>query len=294
VKKRVLSRASDDPVLLCNLLVARLGVTFEAAIDLVDRGSVYIGSERVTAPRRKLAVGEKLTVHLSPAKLVPSPIVVVYRNQELAIADKPAGLPSQGERGQSAYCLDEMARHALGFEARLMHRLDKEASGLVLIALKESAYAPLQKAMTEHEIDRRYIAIVDGDLRGDGAIGQRIGRHPRDQRLRASFPEDSPTGDAARTRYRVLAHGSLDGRDVTAVELRLETGRTHQIRVHLSSIHHAIVGDTAYGGPPFERMCLHAYAIELQNPRDGSTVRASAHLPDSFARLVPGLTSPFT
>jgi 23S rRNA pseudouridine1911/1915/1917 synthase len=81
---------------------------------------------------------------------------------------------------------------------------------------------------------------------------------------------------------------------VTAVELWLETGRTHQIRVHLWSIEHTIVGDAAYGGPPFERMCLHAYALELRHPRDGRPIRVSAPVPDPFARLVPGLTSPFT
>ena len=294
MKKRVFRRASDDPALLCDLLVARLSLTFEAALDLVDRGGVYVDSERVTAARRKIAVGEKLTVHVTPATLVAPPIVVVYRDDDLAIVDKPTGLPSQAETGQRAYCLDAMATRDLGPEARLMHRLDKEASGLVLVAVQRSAYAPLQQAMIAHQIDRRYLAIVDGELRGEGTIRKRIGRHPRDQRLRAPFPEDSPAGETACTHYRTLAHGAFDGREVTAVELRLETGRTHQIRVHLWSIEHAIVGDASYGGPAFERMCLHAYALELPHPRDGSPIRAGAHIPDSFARLAPGLTRPFT
>jgi 23S rRNA pseudouridine1911/1915/1917 synthase len=294
MKKRVFRRASNDPALVVDLLVARLGLTFDAAIDLVDRGGVYIGSERVTAPRRKVAVGERLTVHLTAAAVVAPPIVVVYRDADLAVVDKPAGLPSQAEKGQSAHCLDAMAKRDLGAAARLMHRLDKEASGLVLVALSKSAYAPLQQSMTEHAIDRRYLAVVDGDLRGEGTIKKRIGRHPRDQRLRAPLPEDSPAGEVACTRYSALAHSARDGCPVTAIELRLETGRTHQIRVHLWSIEHSIVGDTAYGGPPFERMCLHAYALELPHPRDGRPIRVSAHVPASFARLVPGLTRPFT
>ena len=294
MKKRVLRRASDDPALLCELVAARLDLSFEAALDLVDRGSVYVDDVRVTASRHRVDVGEKVTVHLPAATTAAPPIVVVYRDEDLAIVDKPAGLPSQAEVRQRAYCLDAMATRDLGPDARLMHRLDKEASGLVLVALQPTAYAPLQKAMTEHEIDRRYIAIVDGELRGEGTIRKRIGRHSRDQRLRAPFPEDSPTGEAACTRYRVLARGVLDGRDVTAVELRLETGRTHQIRAHLWSIAHAIVGDDAYGGPAFQRMCLHAYLLELQNPRNGRPIRASAPLPESFTKLVPGLTRPFT
>jgi 23S rRNA pseudouridine1911/1915/1917 synthase len=294
MKKRVLRRASDDPALLCELVAVRLDLSFEAALDLVDRGSVYVDDVRVTASRHRVDVGGKVTVHLPAATPEAPPIVVVYRDEDLAIVDKPAGLPSQAEVRQRAYCLDAMATRDLGPDARLMHRLDKEASGLVLIALQQDAYAPLQKAMTEHEIDRRYVAIVDGELRGEGTIRKRIGRHSRDQRLRAPFPEDSPTGEAACTRYRVLARGVLDGRDVTAVELRLETGRTHQIRAHLWSIAHAIVGDDAYGGPAFQRMCLHAYLLELQNPRNGKPIRASAPLPEAFTKLVPGLTRPFT
>ena len=81
---------------------------------------------------------------------------------------------------------------------------------------------------------------------------------------------------------------------MTAVELQLETGRTHQIRVHLSSLGHPIVGDTAYGGSPFERLCLHAYALELSHPHHRRPLRVSSHVPETFAQLVPRLTRPFT
>ena len=92
----------------------------------------------------------------------------------------------------------------------------------------------------------------------------------------------------------MLGHGALDGGPVTAVDVRIETGRTHQIRVHLASIGHPIVGDETYGGPPFERLCLHAYALELPHPGHGRPIRVAAHLPDELVRLVPGLTRPFT
>ena len=222
------------------------------------------------------------------------PIVVVYRDEDLAIVDKPAGLPTQAETAQRAFSLEAAATRDLGADARLMHRLDKEASGLLLVALRSAAYAPLQRAMAAHAIDRRYVAIAQGPLVGDATIRKRIGRHPRDQRLRAPFPEDATTGEAACTHFRALGHGSLDGMPVTAVELRLETGRTHQIRVHLAALGHPIVGDPSYGGPSFERLCLHAYAMELAQPTSGQRIRASAALPPPFARLVPGLTSPFT
>ena len=135
MKKRVFRRWSHDPALLCDLLVARLGLTSDEALALVDRGGVYVDRERVTTPRRQVGVGDQLTVHLTPPAVAP-PLVVVYRDDDLAVVDKPVGLPSQAEPGQSTFCLDAMALRDLGPEARLMHRLDKEASGLVLIALR--------------------------------------------------------------------------------------------------------------------------------------------------------------
>jgi 23S rRNA pseudouridine1911/1915/1917 synthase len=294
MQKRVLRRAADDPPALGELLVARLRLSSDQAVEVIARGGVYVGSERVTDARRAVAVGEKLTVHLAPANAAPPPMVVAYRDEELAVVDKPAGLPSQAEVGQNADCLDALARRDLGSDARLMHRLDKDASGLVLVALRESSYGPLQHAMAEHRIDRRYVAVVAGELTGDGVIRARIGRHPHDQRLRVALGEHATAGEPAGTRYRALAHALFEGRPVSAVELRLETGRTHQLRVHLSSLAHPIIGDVVYGGPPFARMCLHAYALAFAHPHDGRPLRVAAPLPQAFLQLVPGLTTPST
>jgi 23S rRNA pseudouridine1911/1915/1917 synthase len=293
MKKRIFRRWANDPASLRDFLVARLDVSPADAAALVARGSVYVGRTRARDALCSIAVGGQVTVHLSPAAEAP-PLVVVYRDEDLAIVDKPAGLPSQAEPGQRAFSVEAAATRELGADARLMHRLDKEASGLLLVALRAAAYAPLQRAMREHAIDRRYLAIASGTLDGEGTIRKRIGRHPRDQRLRAPFAEEATAGNAACTHFRVLAHGTSSKAPVTAVELRLETGRTHQIRVHLSSLGHPIVGDTAYAGPPFERLCLHAYALELPHLRSGKPIRASAPMPAPFSGLVPGLTSPFT
>jgi 23S rRNA pseudouridine1911/1915/1917 synthase len=293
MKKRVFRRWANDPASLRDLLVARLDLSPSDAAALVARGNVYVGRARAHDVLGSVAVGDQLTVHLAPAAEAP-PLVVVYRDDDLAIVDKPAGLPSQAEPAQRAFSLEAAVTRELGADARLMHRLDKEASGLLLIALRAAVYAPLQRAMSEHAIDRRYFAIASGRLAGEGTIRKRIGRHPHDQRLRASFAEDATAGEPACTHFRVLAYGTANEAPVSAVELRLETGRTHQIRVHLSSLGHPIVGDTAYAGPPFERLCLHAYALELPHPRSGKPIRANAALPPAFAGLVPGLTTPFT
>lgn len=293
MKKRVFRRWANDPASLRDLLVARLALTPKEAADLVARGSVYVGHHRADDPFAEVHVGQQLTVHSSPPVEAP-PVVIIYRDEDLAIVDKPTGLPSQAEPAQRAFSLEAAATRDLGAEARLMHRLDKEASGLLLVALRKTAYAPLQQAMSAHAIDRRYLAIARGSLVGEGALRMRIGRHPSDQRLRAPFPENATAGEPACTRFATLAHGALDGAPVTAVELRLESGRTHQIRVHLSALGHPIVGDTPYGGSPFERLCLHAYALELRQPSTGRPIRASAPVPAPFVRLVPGLTTPFT
>ncbi|HEX9102822.1 MAG TPA: RluA family pseudouridine synthase [Polyangia bacterium] len=293
MKKQVFRRSANDPAPLDRLLALRLGLPRADAVDLVVRGSVYVGSDRANDAAAEIPVGTKLTVHLTASSPTP-PLVIVYRDDDLAVVDKPAGLPSQPERGQQAFSLDAAVARELGGEARPMHRLDKEVSGLVIVAIRPDARTRLQQTISEHESDRRYLAIVAGDAAGEGTIRKRIGRHPNDPRLRTALPERSTAGKPAMTHYRVLEHGALDDRAVAAVDVRLETGRTHQIRVHLASIAHPIVGDTTYGGPPFERLCLHAYALELPHPRHGRPLRVTAPIPDVFARLVPGLTTPFT
>src|SRR4051812_28165356 len=272
MKKRVFRRWADDPVSLRELLVARLGITKEAADDLVAAGNVRLGDATVDHANVSVEIGDKLTVVLTMPMVAP-PTQIVFRDEDVAVVDKPPGLPSQPEAGQRSYCLAAAVTRDLGGGARIMHRLEKDASGLVAVGLRKSAYAPLQRAMSGYEIERRYLAVVQGSLMGDGFVRQRIGRHPRDQRLRAPFPESSTTGEPAVTRYLVLAHGTLAGEPVTAIEARLETGRTHQIRVHFSAIAHPLVGDTAYGGPTFGRLCLHAYALELPHPRTNRPIR---------------------
>jgi 23S rRNA pseudouridine1911/1915/1917 synthase len=293
MKKRVLTRASGDPESLVDLLTVRLGVDATQAQAWIYAGGVYIGGSRVTV-EATVAVGDRITVYLADPESSAPIATVVHRDKWIAVLDKPAGMPSQAEKSRSSGALDAFAQRALGPTARMLHRLDKDASGLVLFSLDDRALPTLQAALEAGEIDRRYVAVVDGDLRGEGTIRLRIARHPSDRRLRAALPENAPAGEAACSRYRTLAHATWKDRPLTAAELRLETGRTHQLRVHLSARGHAIVGDMAYGGPAYERMCLHAYALELSHPRDGRRLRLSAAIPESFATLVPGLTHPFT
>jgi 23S rRNA pseudouridine1911/1915/1917 synthase len=292
MRKRVYTRWSNDPEQLTQILPPRLEVDEAEVVRLIEAGCIYVNGKRAST-NLQLAVGDKVTVFHQPGEELPR-LKTVHQDPWFVVVDKPTGLPSQAERSQSAHALDAQVQKRFGNEVRLIHRLDKEASGLVLFARKPDARMPLQEALAAGEIERRYMAIVDGELRGDGHIRLRIGRHGLDTRLRAALPENAPAGDPAHTVYRVLGHGVLNGRPITAVELELETGRTHQLRVHLSALGHPIVGDAAYGGPAFERLCLHAYTLELPHPLDRSRVRLHSPLPRELKQLVPGLTSPFT
>ncbi len=290
MSKRLFTAALGDPPALAALVAARLALPLEDAEARVTRGSVYVDGRRTTDPRASIALGSRVTVFDSPHPIAaPPPVAVVFRDDWLLILEKPPGLPSQATRADSADALDALAR-AIAPAARPMHRLDRDASGLVLFAARASACAPLQSALTEGRIDRRYLAIVAGRLGAVGETGQtdlRIGRHPHDARLRVAHAATSTAGQPARSRYCVLGHGD----ETTAVALELETGRTHQLRVHLSAIGHPIVGDRHYGGPPAARLCLHAHRLTLPHPRDGRSLTVTSPPPPELLALAPSLTN---
>jgi 23S rRNA pseudouridine1911/1915/1917 synthase len=289
MRKRVFTRAAQDPERLDALLSARLLIPPADAAGLVARGAVHIDGARVIAAER-VPVGAKIVAFLDPvAQAAKLELAVVRADEMFAVVDKPPGVPVQAERAASEHALDAQVRRRFGRQVRLVNRLDKEASGLVLFTLQPEARLPLQAALDADLIERRYVAIVSGELRGEGTIRLRIGRHASDQRLRAAFPEQATAGQAACTRYRALA--SVEGR--SAVEVTLETGRTHQIRVHMAAIGHPLVGDVVYGGPPHERLCLHAFRLAFPHPRTRQPIEVESKLPSDFAALVPGLTRRF-
>jgi 23S rRNA pseudouridine1911/1915/1917 synthase len=287
MKKRVFTRAPQDPEPLDELLAARLAISDGDARAILRRGGVHVDGRRavMTMP---IAVGAKVVVFVDDRPAHDAELTIAFRDDDVLIVDKPAGIASQAERANSEDALDARVQRLVGGDARLLHRLDKETSGLVLFALRAEVLPALQQSLESGDIDRRYVAVVSGRLDGDGSIRLRIGRHAIDQRVRAAFAEQATEGRAACSHYRALAHHE----DTTAVELTLETGRTHQLRVHLAAIGHPIVGDAAYGGRAFARLCLHAEALSLPHPVTRRPIVARAGLPPEFAQLVPGLTTP--
>jgi RluA family pseudouridine synthase len=257
---------------LADFLAERLGLDRAGAAALVRAGGVYVGRARVEEPGRALDAGERVTVHepagpdaevadsVSSAALAADvhAIAVVHADPEVLVVDKPAGMPSQATRETTAGALDRLvARDEPG--ARLLHRLDRDASGLVLFTRNPAAHRRFAALLREGGLERSYAAVAWGHVgAGAGRLDRPIGPDPRDRRRMAAGQ-----GRSALTLYRAVRRGRTStGAPTTLLELDLATGRTHQIRVHLSGAGHPLCGDRLYGPAappaPVARLCLHA------------------------------------
>jgi 23S rRNA pseudouridine1911/1915/1917 synthase len=230
------------------------------------------------------------------------PLKVRYRDAHVFVIDKPAGLvvhPGAGNREHTLQngllALDP--KLAAVPRAGIVHRIDKDTSGLLVVARTLEAHTGLVAALREHEVEREYLALCVGAMTGGGTVDKPIGRH-RTDRLRMAVRAD---GREAITHYRLeerFAHHSL-------LRVQLETGRTHQIRVHLAHIGHPLVGDPLYGGrrqltagtPPaqraalaaFKRQALHAARLQFEHPVTDKTVSVESPIPADFAALLKAL-----
>ena len=272
----------------------------------IDGGRVQVDADAAPQRRRRLAGGERLRVEaeFEPDERIAAgearlPFRVVHRDAALLVIDKPAGLvvhPGAGNRSgtlQNALLALDPALARVP-RAGIVHRLDKDTSGLMLVARTPQAHAALVRALAAREVGREYLALCHGALTGGGTVDEPIGRH-RTQRIKMAVRGD---GREAVTHYRIERRlGAL-----TLVRARLETGRTHQIRVHLAHIGHPLVGDPVYGGrrrlPPgaspaaiaaledFRRQALHAVRLSLAHPTGGQPLAFEAPLPEDFAALL--------
>jgi 23S rRNA pseudouridine1911/1915/1917 synthase len=274
------------------------------AAALVDAGAVVVDGRPVTARSHRVSDGDVLVVDVAarPAvgELVADPGVVVplvHEDDDLLVVDKPAGLVVHPGAGQAAGTLVHglLARYpeirSVGQPDRpgIVHRLDRGTSGLLLVARTGRAYERLVAMLAARQVDRRYRALVWGTPGSPtGMIDAPIGRSPRDRTRMAV----TATGRAARTRYEVVRtyHEPVE---VTELRCKLETGRTHQIRVHLASIRHPVVGDGRYGGDrqslAMGRQFLHAEEVSLDHPATGEALTFSSPLPADLATVLDGL-----
>jgi len=260
----------------------------------IDGGRVTLDGERAPATRR-VRGGERVVVASEPdpreAAFSPEAIAltVVYEDDALLVVDKPAGLvvhPGSGNWGGTL--ANALIHHAPQLatvpRAGIVHRLDKDTSGLLVVAKTLVAQTALVRQLQAHAVTREYVALAEGDIASRGLIDAPIGRHPTRRTTMAVVA----TGKAARTHFDVVERFGV----ATLLRCRLETGRTHQIRVHLASLGHPLVGDPTYGrkaGIAFARQALHAARLALVHPVTGHTRRWESPLPLDFAALLTAL-----
>ena len=292
----------------------RLDVVVAAHVPSLSRSRIaqlaVEGRVRVDARPRKPAFrvrrgqAVEITVPLpAPSGIHPEaiPLDIVLEDADLLVVNKPAGLtvhPAPGHpSGTLVNALLSAVRDLAGIGGELrpgiVHRLDKDTSGLLVVAKSDAAHRALAAQFKAHTAQRTYLAVVRGRVRRDeGTITAALGRHP----VRRTRIAVVPAGRHAVTHYTVLERF----RDATLVACRLETGRTHQIRVHLAHAGYPLLGDPVYGrarlglrrgwgGPEIARQALHAARLEFTHPRTGRRVTCTAPLPDDIARLLARL-----
>ena len=261
-------------------------------------GAVRVDGE-VRLPSLKLKGVETIEVEPQPLESDtafapdPVPLVIVHQDADITVIDKPAGLVTHPAPGNWRNTLMNGLLYADPKAARLpragiVHRLDRDTSGLLVCARTERAFASLTAQLASREMGRRYLAITCGRTQAQGTVEGNIGRDERN-RLRMAVVAGS-VGKPARTHYWQLA-ASPDG-EAAAVLCKLDTGRTHQIRVHMAHIGHPLVGDALYGGKPlagFARQALHAWQLQLVHPASGERVSFEAPVPEDLQRLAGAL-----
>ncbi|MFZ3321230.1 MAG: RluA family pseudouridine synthase [Usitatibacter sp.] len=261
---------------------------------LIDEGHVLVDGAKVPG-KRKVKSGEAVEVLLAPRQEESAfraeaiALDIVHEDRDVLVVNKPAGLVVHpGSGNWAGTMLNALLHHAPGLEqlarAGIVHRLDKDTSGLLVVAKTEPAQHSLAKQLAAHTVKRTYLALVRGKVARGGTIEAPIGRDPKHRTRMAVVSGGKPAITHYRVRKALPAH--------TLLECRLETGRTHQIRVHLVSIRHPIEGDPVYAGrakSSFPRQALHAWKLEFDHPRTGEAVAFEAPLPADFAALLEAL-----
>jgi 23S rRNA pseudouridine1911/1915/1917 synthase len=306
---------------LDHVLVERLPDRSRSAIQhLIDEGHVRVDGQRVKSGH-KLRPGEQVSVVVPPVRpldLTPEPIPldVLFEDADLLVINKPKGLvvhPSPGHASGTlvhavlAHAGDELS--GIGGEERpgIVHRLDRDTSGLMLVAKTDRAHVSLQRQIGARTVERRYLAVVRGAPKFERAeVDAAIGRHPVDRKRMAVLPTTAkPPPRPAQTELKVLER--FPG--FALLEARLQTGRTHQIRVHCAYIGHPVVGDPVYGPrlrdphvpaavrsaiEALEGQALHAYCLSFDHPRTGERLTFTAAPPADIQALLAALGSQFS
>lgn len=293
---RLVVMPEHDGLRLDQFLAAATSLSRRAARKVISEGAVARNCQPTRVLGRQLEWGDVVDVLRDPADLgaPPRPVLaevpILHEDPWLVAVDKPAGMLSQpSSKSTGELALDQLAllrfASATGTRPylRMIHRLDRLTSGVALFAHNPQAQAPLVRAWADGAVERRYLAVIEGSPEiGETLIDEPIGRDPNhDWRFRIAAD-----GRPARTEVRVTAR--LDD-DLSLVECRLLTGRTHQVRVHLAAWGRPVLGDRLYGSRRADeapRPLLHAVILALPHPRDGKPITITAPVPDDMAAFV--------
>ena len=278
---------------------------------LIAQGHVTLDGDLLASASAKIAAGAGFAIALpAPTEPAAQPqdiaLDIAYEDEHLVIVNKPAGMVVHPAAGNADGTLVNALLHhckgalsGIGGVARpgIVHRIDKDTSGLLAVAKTDAAHEGLAKQFSAHSIHRRYIALCSGHPRpASGTIEARLGRSDRDRKKMAVLDKNSSRGKNAVTHYTTQMHFAHSA----MIACTLETGRTHQVRVHCASIGHALLGDPVYGRAPkalrsildklqFKRQALHASELGFIHPATGKTVHFEADLPPDMRELIDEL-----
>lgn len=280
-----------------------------AASRLCEEGRVTVNGKSA-GKKQTVRAGDTIEIDLpevkeSEARAEDLPIEIVYEDSDLLVVNKPQGMVVHPAPGNEAGTLVNALLHHCGESLSgvggvkrpgIVHRIDKDTSGLLVVAKNDATHQKLSENLKEHKINRIYTAIAVGSFREDeGTVDAPIGRHPTDRKKMAIIKDPNRRARNAVTHWKVLTRGAFGGQSFTLLRCELETGRTHQIRVHLASLGHPILGDPVYGGnhTKFEAthkslisgQALHAGELHFVHPKTGQAMTFTAELPKEFAEL---------
>lgn len=278
-------------------LAEALGFTRSRVKSLIDDGNVLYNGEAVTKSGLKVKGGEITVTIDEPVSISAEPedidIDIVYQDDQIAVINKAQGMvthPCSGTPNGTLvnaimYHIKDLSAINGVLRPGIVHRLDKDTTGLIVIAKTNEAHLSLAKQIGEKTAGRYYLALVNGNIKEDeGTIDAPLGRSPKDRKKIAVVPN----GKRAVSHFKVIKRYG----DYTLVEFKLETGRTHQIRVHAKYINHSVVGDMTYGKKDafgLNGQLLHAYKLELTHPKTGERMVFTCDLPDYYKRVLEKL-----